>query len=147
MDEREHLGRNRVPDDPATPEESATIRYAIKSSDGNQGGSPYYPRPFASATRPKTHWSRWNGPGTRWMCSSVGRIEMADDLRRQLREVEQALVALGEVIAVRREYVTLLQRLGSHEKELAALDVLTKAQSRLQLQRDDLAASLASRAR
>ena len=72
---------------------------------------------------------------------------MADDLRRQLREVEQALVALGEVIAVRREYVTLLQRLGSHDKELAALDVLTKAQSRLQLQRDDLAASLASRAR
>jgi hypothetical protein len=45
MDEREHLGRNRVPDDPATPEESATIHYAIKSSDGNQGGSPYYPRP------------------------------------------------------------------------------------------------------
>ena len=72
---------------------------------------------------------------------------MADDLRRQLREVEQALVALGEVIAVRREYVTLLQRLGSHEKELAALDVLTKAQSRLQLQRDGLAASRASRAR
>jgi hypothetical protein len=72
---------------------------------------------------------------------------MADDLRRQLREVEQALVALGEVIAVRREYVTLLQRLGSHEKALAALDALTKAQSRLQSQRDDLAASLASRAR
>jgi hypothetical protein len=72
---------------------------------------------------------------------------MADDLRRQLREVEQALVALGEVIAVRREYVTLLQRLGSHEKELAALHALTKAQSRLQLQRDDPAVSLASRAR
>jgi hypothetical protein len=69
---------------------------------------------------------------------------MADDLRQQLREVEQALVALGEVIAVRREYAILLQRLGSHEKELAAL---TKAQSRLQLQRDNLAASLASRAR
>ena len=105
MDEREHLGRNRVPDDPATPEESATIRYAIKSSDGNQGGSPYYPRPFASATRPKTHWSRWNGPGTRWMCSSVGRIEMTDELRRQLCEVEQALVALDGGIAVRRECV------------------------------------------
>jgi hypothetical protein len=40
---------------------------------------------------------------------------------------------------VRREYVTLLHRLGSHEKELV-LDALTKAHSRLQLQRDDLAA-------
>jgi hypothetical protein len=72
---------------------------------------------------------------------------MTDDLRRQLREVEQALVALDAVIAVRREYVTLLQRLESHEKELAALDALTKAQSRLLSQWDGLAASLASRAR
>jgi len=72
---------------------------------------------------------------------------MTDELRRQLREVEQALVALGQVIAVRREYVTLLLRLGSHERELAALDALIKAQSQLQSQRDDLVASLASRAR
>ena len=35
---------------------------------------------------------------------------MADDLRRQLREVEQATVALDGVIAVRREYVSLLER-------------------------------------
>ncbi len=34
---------------------------------------------------------------------------MADDLRRQLCEVEQALVALEGVIAVRREYISLLQ--------------------------------------
>jgi DNA repair exonuclease SbcCD ATPase subunit len=72
---------------------------------------------------------------------------MIDELRRQLREVEQALVALGEVIAVRREYVALLQRLGAYERELAALDALIKALSRLQSQRDDLVASLASRAR
>jgi cob(I)alamin adenosyltransferase len=72
---------------------------------------------------------------------------MADDLRRQLREIEQALFALGEVIAVRREYVTLLVRLGAREREVAALDALIKAHSQLQLQRDDLAASLASRAR
>jgi hypothetical protein len=52
---------------------------------------------------------------------------MIDELRRQLREVEQALVALDEVIAVRREYVALLQRLGAHERELAALDALIKA--------------------
>jgi hypothetical protein len=66
---------------------------------------------------------------------------MADDLRRQLREVEQALMALGEVIAVRREYMELLQRLSPHERELAAFDALIKAQSRLQSQRDDLAAA------
>jgi hypothetical protein len=72
---------------------------------------------------------------------------MPDELRLQLREVEQALSALGEVIAVRREYVTLLLRLGSPERELLALDALTEAQSRLQSQRDDLIASLASRAR
>jgi hypothetical protein len=125
MDEREHLGRNRVPDDPATPEESATIHYAIKSSDGNQGGSPYYPRPFASATRPKTHWSRWNGPGTRWMCSSVGRIEMTDELRRQLREVEQALVALDGGIAVRRECVGADTRLA-----VAAVFITTRCERR-----------------
>ena len=72
---------------------------------------------------------------------------MADELRQQLREVEQALVALDGVIAVRREHISLLQRLGSPEGELAALDALIKAHSRLQLQRDDLAASLASRPR
>jgi hypothetical protein len=72
---------------------------------------------------------------------------MADDLQRQLREVEQALAALGEVIDMRREYVTLLVRLGSQEREVAALDALMKAHSRLQSQRDDLAASVASRVR
>jgi len=70
---------------------------------------------------------------------------MTGELQRQLREVEQALTALGEVIAVRREYVTLLLRLGMHERELVVLDALIKAQSRLQSQRDDLVTSLAGR--
>jgi hypothetical protein len=81
------------------------------------------------------------------MRSSVGRIEMTDELRRQLREVEQALVALEGVIAVRREYIALLQRLGSRDKELASLDALLTAWSRLQSQRDCLAAAIASGAR
>ena len=72
---------------------------------------------------------------------------MADDLRRQLREVEQALVALDGVIAVRREYVALLHRVGSRDKELASFDALMSARSRLQSQRDDLIAVLASRLR
>lgn len=72
---------------------------------------------------------------------------MTDDLRRQLCEVEQALVALEGVIAVRREYILLLQRLGSRDKELASLDALMTAWSRLQLLRDCLAAAIASGAR
>jgi hypothetical protein len=72
---------------------------------------------------------------------------MTNELRRQLREVEQALVALDGLIAVRKEYVTLLRRLGSPERELAALDALIEARSRLQSQRDVLAASVTSRAR
>lgn len=126
MDERARLERNRAPHDPATPGESAMIHYALKTVLMGIREARRLSRAFASATRARTHWSRSSEPGTNWMGSSVGRIEMADDLRRQLREVEQALVALGEVIAVRREYVTLLQRLGSHEKELAALDVLMR---------------------
>jgi hypothetical protein len=81
------------------------------------------------------------------MRSSVGRIEMSDELRRQLREVEQALAALEGVIAVRREYISLLQRLGSRDKELASLDALMTAWSHLQSQRDCLAAAIASGAR
>ncbi len=69
---------------------------------------------------------------------------MTDELRRQLREVEQALVALEGVIAVRREYISLLQRLGSRDKELASLDALMTAWSHLQSQRDSVAAALAS---
>jgi hypothetical protein len=72
---------------------------------------------------------------------------MTDDLRRQLCEVEQALVALEGMIAVRREYVSLLQRLGAREKELASLEALMTAWSRLQSQRDCLAAAIASGAR
>lgn len=72
---------------------------------------------------------------------------MTDDLRRQLSEVEQALIALEGVIAVRREYISLLQRLGSHDKELASLDALMIAWSRLQSQRDCLTAAIASAAR
>jgi hypothetical protein len=78
------------------------------------------------------------------MGSSVGRIEMADDLRRQLREVEQALMALDGVIAVRREYVALRERVGWCERELAGLAALVDAAARLQAQRDSLAASLDS---
>jgi len=52
---------------------------------------------------------------------------MTHDLRRQLCEVEQALVAPEGVIAVRREYISLLQRLGSREKELASLEALMTA--------------------
>ena len=147
MDERERLERNRSPYDPATPGESATIHYALKTVLMGIREARRIIRGVRVSNESRIHWSRSSEPGTNWMGSSVGRIQMADDLRRQLREVEQALVALGEVVAVRREYVTLLQRLGSHEKELAALDALTQAQSRLQLQRDNLAASLASRAR
>ncbi|MGF6759445.1 hypothetical protein [Paraburkholderia sp. GAS42] len=69
---------------------------------------------------------------------------MTDDLRRQLCEVEQALVALEGVIAVRREYISLLQRLGTLDKELASLDALMTAWSRLQSQRDCLALAIAS---
>jgi DNA repair exonuclease SbcCD ATPase subunit len=63
---------------------------------------------------------------------------MADDLRRQLREVEQALAALEDVIAVRREYVALIERVGSRERELAGLEALADAAARLQAQRDAL---------
>ena len=69
---------------------------------------------------------------------------MTDDLRRQLGEVEQALVALEGVIALRREYISLLQRLGTRDKELASLDALITAWSRLQSQRDRLAAAIAN---
>lgn len=72
---------------------------------------------------------------------------MTDELRRQLREVEQALVALEGEIAVRKEYISLLQRLGSRDKELASLDALMTAWSRLQSQRDCLVAAIASGAR
>jgi hypothetical protein len=72
---------------------------------------------------------------------------MTDELRRQFREVEQALVALEGVIAVRREYISLLQRLGSRDKELASLDALMTAWSHLQSQRDCLAAAIANGAR
>ena len=72
---------------------------------------------------------------------------MTDGLRRQLREVEQALVALEGVIAVRREYISLLQRLGSRDKELASLDALMTAWSHLQSQRDCIAPAIARGAR
>lgn len=69
---------------------------------------------------------------------------MADDLRRQLREVEQALAALDGVIAVRREYVALIERVGSRERELAGLEALADAAARLQAQRDALVLAIAS---
>ena len=52
---------------------------------------------------------------------------MTDDLRRQPRKVEQALVALEGVIAVRREYISLLQCLGTCDKKLTSLDALITA--------------------
>lgn len=76
------------------------------------------------------------------MRSSAGRIQMTDKLRRQLREVEQALVALEGVIAVRREYISLLQRLEARDRELASLDALMTACSSLQSQRDRLVATI-----
>jgi len=69
---------------------------------------------------------------------------MTDDLRRQLCEVEQALMGLEDVIAVRREYISLLRRLGFRDKELASLEALLTAWSRLQSQRDCLSAAIAS---
>ena len=72
---------------------------------------------------------------------------MADHLRRQLQEIDHALAALNEVIAVRREYVALLERVGSCERETASLDALMIALSRLQSQRDDLIVALASHPR
>jgi hypothetical protein len=65
------------------------------------------------------------------MGSSAGRIEMADDLRRQLREVERALTALDGVVAVRREYVALRERVGWSERELAGLEALVDAAAKL----------------
>lgn len=69
---------------------------------------------------------------------------MTDELQRQLREVEQALMALEGVIAVRREYISLLQRLESRDRELASLDALMTVCSSLQSQRDQLTATIAS---
>ncbi|MBB4519754.1 hypothetical protein GGD68_008570 [Paraburkholderia fungorum] len=68
---------------------------------------------------------------------------MTDDLRRQLCEVEQALAALEGMIAVRRDYISLLRRLGTCDKELASLDALITVRSRLQSQRDCLATAIA----
>lgn len=70
---------------------------------------------------------------------------MADDLRRQLREVEQALVALDGVIAVRREYVALRDRVGWSERELAGLEALVDAATKLRSQRDELETRIAYR--
>jgi hypothetical protein len=100
---------------------------------------------FASTTRPKTHWSRWSGLSANWTYSSVGRIEMTDELRRQLREVEQALMALDGVIAVRREYVALRERVGWRERELAGLEALVDAAAKLRSQRDGLEMRIACR--
>jgi hypothetical protein len=89
------------------------------------------PRRHVSYPRPRTHWDHWSGLGANWMGSSAGRIEMADDLRRQLREVERALTALDGVVAVRREYVALRERVGWSERELAGLEALVDAAAKL----------------
>jgi len=70
---------------------------------------------------------------------------MADDLRRQLREVEQALVALDGVIAVRREYVALRKRVGWDERDLAGLEALVDAAAKLRSQREGLEMKIACR--
>jgi hypothetical protein len=77
--------------------------------------------------------------------SSVGRIDMAEALRHQLREVEQALLAIEGVIAVRREYVALLGRVGTCDREVASLNALLDAASRLKAQRAELAVRTISR--
>jgi hypothetical protein len=63
---------------------------------------------------------------------------MPEDLQRQLREVEEALAAIEGVIAVRQEYVSLLGRIGSREREVAGLTALVEAASRLQALHDGL---------
>jgi hypothetical protein len=70
---------------------------------------------------------------------------MADDLRRQLREVEQALMALDGVIAVRREYVALRERVGWCQRDLAGLEALVDAAAKLRSQRDGLEMKIACR--
>lgn len=49
---------------------------------------------------------------------------MTDELRRQPREVEQALMAPEGVTAVPKEHISLLQRVGSRDKVLASVDAL-----------------------
>jgi hypothetical protein len=70
---------------------------------------------------------------------------MTDELRRQLHEVEQALVALDGVIAVRREYLALIGRVGSDERVMAGLEALMDAAARLRSQRDKLEMRIACR--
>jgi hypothetical protein len=72
---------------------------------------------------------------------------MDENLRHQLREIDQALAALNEIIAVRHEYVSLLAKVGSFERALAGLDALVNAARRLQTQRDSLAATVAGKVR
>jgi hypothetical protein len=67
-------------------------------------------------------------------------------MREELDQLELALAALDEVIAVRTEYVELLQRLGSAKRELAALDALLLAQTQLQAKIDDISSQLKCRA-
>ena len=147
MDAGERHQAKPCPDDHVAPSESASIHYALKRVPLGIGKLAGLSAAFGISNESQAHWSRWSVSSTNRMRSSVGRIEMTDELRRQLREVEQALVALEGVIAVRREYISLLQRLGSRDKELASLDALITAWSRLQSQRDGLAAAIASRAR
>ena len=70
---------------------------------------------------------------------------MTDELRRQLYEVEQAIVALDGIIAVRREYVALIERLGSYDRALAGLEALMDAAARLRSQHDRLEMRIAYR--
>ena len=72
---------------------------------------------------------------------------MDENLRHQLREIDQALAALNEIIAVRHEYVSLLAKVGAFERARAGLDALVNAARRLQTQRDSLAATVAGKVR
>jgi hypothetical protein len=147
MDARERLKRNRartITLRQASPRQSTTPLRECYWESGKLAGLS---AAFGISNESHAHWSRWSVSSTNRRRSSVGRVEMTDKLRRQLREVEQALVTLEGVIAVRREHISLLQRLGSRDKELASLDALMTARSRLQSQRDCLAAAIASGAR
>jgi hypothetical protein len=103
---RVHHGRERTPQakprpyDHVAPRESASIHCALKRGLMGIRETRRILRSLRHQQRRHAHWSRWSVSSTNRMRSSVGRTEMTDGLRRQLREVEQASVAPEDVIAV-----------------------------------------------
>ena len=63
----------------------------------------------------------------------------------QIMEVGRAIVILNEIVAARRKYLNLLQRLGTATpREATGVEALLRALMGLQWQRDGLTAPLAS---